>query len=342
MIPAKRIFLIQTAFFGDVVMSTNLPRELHKIYPEAEIDIVLIPQTALLYLHNPHIRRSYLFDKRNPLRRIPSLLRLIIRLRPRRYDLGISVHVSFSSSLILLFSGARTRLGYPRQRFTNLTIDLPKGLPVVQRGLLLLKALAARDYDHQTEVFVPQDQAEKVAEFLSEQNLRNQGLVALAPGSVWATKRWLPEYFAEVVAALARQGISCLLIGSAADRPLCASIIDQAQAPALNLAGRFDILASAELIRRCHLLITNDSAPLHLANAVRTPVLAIFGPTVERFGCFPYREGDRVVQIDLSCRPCGKHGHQNCPQGHFRCMREISPGEVIADALEMLGEGKQE
>lgn len=342
MIPAQRIFLIQTAFFGDVVMSTPLPRELHKLYPRAQIDIVLIPQTKALYRHNPHISRIYLFDKRNPFKRLPSLMQLIWQLRRRKYDLALSVHVSFSSSLILLGSGARTRLGYPRQKFTSLTIDLPKGLPVIKRGSLLLRALAEREFDHQTEVFVPPEAVARVSEFISGQNLTERSLVAFAPGSVWATKRWLPEYFAEVVADLARRGFSCLLIGGTADQALCSAIIEQAQTPAFNLAGRFDILASADLIRRCRLLITNDSAPLHLANAVRTPVLAIFGPTVERFGCFPYREGDRVMQIDLPCRPCGKHGHQKCPQGHFRCMRGTSSREVIANAVEMLSEGKHE
>jgi ADP-heptose:LPS heptosyltransferase len=93
----------------------------------------------------------YLFDKRNLLKRIPSFIKLVHTLRKNNYDLAISVHISFSSSLLMLLSGAKIRLGYPRQKFKNLTIDLPKGVPVVKRGLLILKALSDQEFEYQTE-----------------------------------------------------------------------------------------------------------------------------------------------------------------------------------------------
>lgn len=332
----KRIFLIQTAFPGDVVMSTPLPRALKLLYPEAELDIVLIPQTRILYEHNPHISHIYLFDKRDPLRRWPALIRLIRQLRQRRYDLALSVHISFTSSLIMLLSGAKIRLGYPRQKFTTLSVKMPKGVPVVKRGLLLLKALSDRDFGHQTEIFVPVDTQTKVEAFLQARHLDPGKLVAIAPGSVWATKRWLPGHYSSLVAKLYEYGYQAVAIGGKEDAVLCGRIIEDSRTPAVNAAGELSLLGSAWLIRNCRLLVSNDSAPLHLANAVQTPVLGIFGPTVKSFGCYPFREGDRVLEINLDCRPCGKHGHQSCPRRHFRCMREISPQTALAAALEML------
>ncbi|TDF73179.1 lipopolysaccharide heptosyltransferase II [Candidatus Syntrophosphaera thermopropionivorans] len=332
----KRIFFIQTAFFGDVIMSTPIPRALKQLYPEAKVDIILIPETRIIYQDNPYVDNIYLFDKRNLLKRIPSFIKLVHTLRKNNYDLAISVHISFSSSLLMLFSGAKIRLGYPRQKFKNLTIDLPKGVPVVKRGLLLLKALSDQEFDYQTELFIRPEIQKKVQEYIHSNKLTPEKMIAIAPGSVWPTKRWLPDYYAEIVKALTVEGYQCVMIGSGEESQLCQEIIEKAGVQAFNSAGNFNILGSAELISNCRLIITNDSAPMHLANAVKTPVLAIFGPTVQRFGCFPYREGDRVVQVDLKCRPCGKHGHKRCPEGHFRCMKDITPEMVLQYAKEML------
>lgn len=332
----KRIFLIQTAFLGDVILTTNLPRAIKEIYPAAKLDLVVIPTTRMIYANNPYIDQIWTFEKKKPLRKAISFIRLICDLRPRRYDLAISVHVSLTSSLIMLLSGAKERLGYPRQRYTTISVDLPKGIPVVKRGLMLLKALSDEEFDHQTELFVPPRTQVRVENFLAANSLKPEKLVGLAPGSVRATKRWLPQYWSQVLKELESKGYQTVLVGGNEDKQLCERIIRDSGTRTLNATGKFDILGSAWLIRNCRLLISNDSAPLHLANAVQTPVLAIFGPTVKRFGFFPFRDCDRVLQIDLDCRPCGKHGHRRCPRGHFNCMTLISPGIVTKTALEML------
>lgn len=332
----KRIFLIQTAFLGDVILSTNLPRAIKQIYPGAELDLVLIPSTREIFAHDPHVNRIWVFDKGHFPGKVRSFFQLVKNLRKRRYDLAISVHVSLTSSLIMLLSGAKERLGYPRLRFATLSIDLPKGIPVVKRGLMLLKALSDKEFDHQTELFVPPETRSRVEQFIAANSLKPEKLVALAPGSVRATKRWLPQYYSHVLKDLESKGYQTVLVGGKEDGQLCERIIHGAGTRTVTAAGKFDILGSAWLIKNCRLLISNDSAPLHLANAVQTPVLAIFGPTVKRFGFFPYRACDRVLEIDLDCRPCGKHGHRRCPRGHFKCMTLISPELVTKTALEML------
>lgn len=335
-VPNNRILVINTAFLGDAILGTPLVRALKELYPNALIDIVLIPQTAAIYKHNPHINEIYLFDKRNRLKRMASFWGLIGVLRKNRYRMAISTHVHLSTTMIMQLSSIPMRVGFRRLKGLTAAVTVEKGLQVVKRNLKLMRPFTKREFTHHTELFWDQTTQDQSEAFIQEHQLDTNKLIALAPGSVWATKRWLPEHFAQVVSSLTEAGFQCVLVGGKEDKALCAMIITESKTDAVNAAGSFNILGSAALIKSCRLLISNDSAPLHLANAVGTKVLAVFGPTVKRFGFFPIGAEDRVLEIDLDCRPCGKHGHQKCPLKHFRCMREILPEMVINGALEML------
>jgi heptosyltransferase-2 len=165
--------------------------------------------------------------------------------------------------------------------------------------------------------------------------LADGGFVAVAPGSVWATKRW-PGYPALSAALAATHAV--VVVGGPGDGALAQEIV--AACPpgrALDATGRLPLLASAELLRRAALLVTNDSAPQHLASAMGTPTLTIFGPTVPEFGFGPLAPGSRTVGVsDLACRPCDPHGPARCPLGHWRCMRDQGPDAVAAVARTML------
>jgi heptosyltransferase-2 len=151
---------------------------------------------------------------------------------------------------------------------------------------------------------------------------------ALAPGSIWGTKRW--PYYAELAAALDRTSV---IVGGMEDVPLADSIVATAPGRVVSAAGALSLRASAALIERASVLITNDSAPLHLATAVGTPVVALFGPTVPEFGFGPRGPGDVILGMaDLACRPCSSHGPPTCPLGHHRCMRDLSV-ETVAKAV---------
>jgi heptosyltransferase-2 len=161
-----------------------------------------------------------------------------------------------------------------------------------------------------------------------------QPLVALAPGSVWATKRW--PYYADLARSLGRDA-HVVIVGSDADRSLAGEIIRATDGRAVDATGRLSLLASAELIGRARLLVSNDSAPLHLASAMNTPTVAVFGPTVPAFGFGPLADQAVVAEHpSLDCRPCDRHGPQRCPLGHWRCMREITAGDVAALARAIL------
>ena len=170
-------------------------------------------------------------------------------------------------------------------------------------------------------------------------------MVALAPGSVWFTKRWPEEHFLAVARALLHDGVPVVLVGGADDAALCARIAEGCGegAAILNAAGRLSLLQSAELLRRCALLVSNDSAPMHLAGAVGTPVFALFGATVPSFGFAPLGPRDRVFELQgLACRPCGIHGGQECPIGTFVCMRDLTPASLLAPIGEFLSQYRAE
>jgi heptosyltransferase II len=332
----NKILIIQTAFLGDAILTTPLIRALKQTFHESLIDILIIPETAIVFENNPHIHRIISFDKRNKLYRTTSFFKVLNQLQLNNYDLAVSAQLSFTSSLLMYLSGIPNRLGFPRQRLLTMTIDLPKGIPVVKRYLRLMTAITDQEFSYQTELFWDKTVEERADFVLSNFCKPPDIVVGLAPGSIWPTKRWPAEYFSELITMIARNNIKVILIGGNDEVGLCKLIANNSRAESLNLAGKLSILGSAAVIKRMDLIVTNDSAPMHLANAVETDVIAIFGPTVQKFGFYPFRSKDKVIEINLTCRPCGKHGGKICPQKHFRCMKAITPDLVLKNVLDIL------
>lgn len=162
--------------------------------------------------------------------------------------------------------------------------------------------------------------------------LSMQKQVCIFPGSVWATKRWTEEGFTEVVRGLVERKYKVLLLGGPEERALCESISSKVSGVEV-LAGKLSIQQSIEKVGESDLVIANDSAATHMAALQSTPAITLFGPTTLDLGFRPWSDLARVVQIDLDCRPCGAHGHQQCPLGHHHCMKWIKPETVLAQAL---------
>jgi heptosyltransferase-2 len=156
-------------------------------------------------------------------------------------------------------------------------------------------------------------------------------LIALAPGSAWATKRW--PYYPALAAALAPRA-RVVVIGGADDRALAAEIVaavGEMPRAVIDATGALPLLATAELIGRCVAVVTNDSAPQHLASAMGTPTVTVYGPTVAAFGFGPLAPRHAIAGVeDLPCRPCDRHGPARCPLGHWRCMRDLPVSQVEA------------
>lgn len=152
--------------------------------------------------------------------------------------------------------------------------------------------------------------------------------VLIAPGSVWPTKRWTVAGYIGAAKTLAAQGYEIVLIGSPEERELCARIAG-AVTDSKNMAGDLSLLKLIQVMATSHVLLTNDSGAMHMASVAGLPTVAVFGPTTLAQGYRPWQSHAVVVQKDLDCRPCGKHGGKQCPLGHHHCMVQITSDEVV-------------
>lgn len=332
----ERVLVVQTAFLGDVILTLPLIRSLKMSYPAAEIDVLVVPKTSEVLRNNPSIRSVMLFDKRGTDAGIGGFIREIRKIRKEKYDLAFLPHRSLRSTALVRLAGIPRRIGFhPSAGRFLLTdvIEYESSAHEIDRNLNLLRALDLQPPRPQYPDLYPSG-ADRVA---VDHLLRACGLdgrerlVGIAPGTVWNTKRWPPDRFADLAGRLLAGGFRPVILGGQEDASLLSPYLSRESASRLVVAaGQLSILQSAELIRRCRALVCNDSAPMHLAVAVRTPVVAIFGATIPQFGFAPVGENDIVLEtMGLPCRPCSKHGGNVCPVKTFDCMMNIPPLRVF-------------
>ncbi len=334
--PPDRILIFQTAFLGDVVLTLPLVQVLHREFPNTLIDFLTTPKAAAILRNHPAIHAVIEYDKRGGQRGLGGMFSISSILRAQRYGVALVPHRSLRSAIVTALSRIPERIGFDvsagRLLFTE-TVQYRKNVHEIERNLCFLNALDIRIPKKELPSVYPSTaDVHAVDRFISEIQIKpNDKLIAIAPGSVWNTKRWPSERFSDLVRRITAVGMKAVLVGGKEDESLCKEIASNAQGTAVYLsAGRFSILQSAELLRRCAALVSNDSAPMHLAVAMRTPVVAVFGATVPSFGFAPYGEKDVVVQIErLPCRPCSIHGGDTCPIGTFDCMVKISAEMVF-------------
>jgi len=325
--------VIQTAFLGDVVLTTPLISVLSRRH--GPVDVVTTPAAGGLLETHPGVASVIRYDKHGSDGGLRGTLKLASVLRSRRYSTAYLPHRSFRSAMLALLSGARERVGFADSAaaitYTR-RVPRPSGGHEVDR--LLTLAAATGELPGVTLGLTADDH--RAAERWLEAHRVPPGFVAFAPGSIWGTKRW--PYYSELAT---RSDRTCVIVGSADDGRLADAIAAAAPGRALSAAGALSLRASAALLSRAAVLVTNDSAPLHLATAVGTPVVALFGPTIPAFGFGPRRRGDVTLGRDgLACRPCSRHGPERCPLGHHRCMRELSV-ETVATALAAVLSGEE-
>jgi heptosyltransferase-2 len=320
--------VIQTAFLGDVVLTTPLLAALAERY--GPVDVVTTPTAAVLLETHPAVGTVIRYDKRGADRGLRGLWTLGRRLRARRYARAYLPHRSWRSAALALLAGTAERTGFadsPAALAYTRRVPRPATGHEVERLLTLAHTDAGAGPAAVPAVHLALTADDRAAAdaWLRERNV-GAGFVALAPGSIWGTKRWAG--YPELAAAL---DAPIVVLGGRDDAPLADQVVAAASGRAYSAAGALGLRTSAALIARAGVLVTNDSAPLHLATAVGTPVVAIFGPTVPGFGFGPRGPRDAIVEHpSLACRPCSAHGPQVCPLGHHRCMRELSVASVLA------------
>jgi heptosyltransferase-2 len=328
--------VIQTSFLGDTVLTTPLLVQLANRGP---VDIVTTPAAATLLRGHPAVREVIAYDKRGAESGLFGLWSLASRLRETKYDVAFLAQGSLRSAVLAWLAGIPSRLGFATSSGRWLYTQRVPYREDLHHAARLLQLARPNGREATPEELRPslapgEPERREVDALLKEHGVaQGTTLIGMAPGSVWGTKRW--TYYPELAPLLADAG-RVVIVGSAADREAAAAIVAAAPA-AIDASGRLSLLASAELIGRCGVLVTNDSAPLHLASAMGTPTLALFGPTVPAFGFGVLAPDSAEMGIDsLPCRPCDRHGPKRCPLGHHRCMRDLSAIAVAEQARALL------
>ncbi len=342
---ARRILVIQTAFLGDIVLTTSFLANLRALAPEAEIHFLTTPAGAQLLRVNTMGIQPIAYDKRGQERGLRAFWNKARELRALQPDLVFCLHRSFRSALLTKYSGGES-WGFTEAAgsfFFDHAIARAGKIYEAEKNNGLLEAWAGVSIGSLYPRLEAGAQAEQEAARLVE---ALGPFAAFAPGSVWATKRWPAERFGALAAALAqKRGWQAVFVGSdtTEDRAAVAEATATFQRltgrAALNLAGKTNLGVLTAIFARAQLVVANDSAPLHMAIAAGRPVLGIFGPTTKDLGFFPLAPAGRsaVVEVEgLYCRPCGLHGHQRCPETHFRCMLELSPERALAEVEKLL------
>ncbi|WP_294657963.1 glycosyltransferase family 9 protein [uncultured Fusobacterium sp.] len=331
-----RILIIHTAFIGDIVLSTPLIKKLRDTYPKAEITYLTTPVGASILRNNPHLNHIIEYDKRGEHKGIKGFWAIAKKLKMEAYNLVITPHRYLRSTFLTFLTGAPIRRGYDSAAASflyNERVHYDKSKHEVEKLLSFVPKDEGKRYE--IEIFPTELEVEKVDKLLEK---RREKVVVVAPGSKWFTKKWPLEYFNRVIKELEkREDTTVVVVGGKEEMffnmPLANTTID--------LRGKTTLLELAEVIRRADIVLTNDSSPIHIASAFpNVRILALFGPTVEKFGFFPWSKNSEVFQVEgLECRPCSIHGGNSCPKKHFKCMLDIKP-EMVLERIESILESE--
>ena len=310
----QRILLLRIERIGDLIMALAAIRDVRALAPDAEIDLVVGAWNAELASALPYVTRVLTMTPGWLARdgggeSFLALVRTAMNWRRRAYDLAVNFEPDIRSNLLLALSGARWTAGW----------TTGGGGALLDRGLAYdtgahttanLRRLVAEVFDSQPPssnlplLVLPDSARERVEHRLGRTGRPLAG-VHVSGGRL--VKQWDPARFADVAARLVKNdGARILLTGSAGDRPM----VDQVKAglPAedvIDVAGEASLLELAALIERCDVFVTGDTGPMHLAGAVGTPIVAVFGPSEpKRYA--PTGPADRVIRIDLPCSPCNR------------------------------------
>ncbi|OLC09183.1 MAG: hypothetical protein AUH41_06000 [Gemmatimonadetes bacterium 13_1_40CM_66_11] len=320
-----RVLCVRFSSIGDVLLTTPLVRALHRRHPDAELYFVTKRAMAPLVVENPHLDRVIELE---PNERITDLARRLRALRPTH---GLDLHGSLRSAALRVLVpcqwGRYSKRKLARTALIAAKINMyGKHVPVPERYFEAARALDVHPDGGPPEFFLAPAARERVARWLTERGLDRQPFAALAPGAAHATKRWPIRHWTALAEQLRKMGYGLVAVGGTDDRELAAQVGSGVH----NAAGEFTLQETGACLARATVLVSGDTGVMHMATGVGTRVLALFGPTVELFGFFPYASRAEVLERDLGCRPCSAMGTERCPLGHHRCLEEIFPDQVAA------------
>ena len=329
-----KVLIIRLSSIGDILLSTPFIRQVRKTFPDAEIDFIVKDIYKDLLTFNPHINELHCLKLNEGHKELDNLK---VKLREKSYNVIFDLHNNMRSNY--LRHGIHTGKSYSIKKekikqtlLVHFKINLYENVtPIPKRYLSVAKDYDIADDGKGLELFWKKETKESAEKKVISMGLElNHPYICLAPGAGFFTKRWPQEKFENLVELIQQdQKNQIIVLGDAKDMEIGLSL--KKHKYIIDSTGKLSLLETAYIISKGRMIVSNDSGMMHMATAVKTPVLAIFGSTVKELGFFPYRAQSLVFEnSDLSCRPCSHIGRDTCPKGHFKCMDEISPEQVYA------------
>jgi len=347
------ILIVKTSAIGDVIHTLPALHALRRHYPQARIDWLIEEAAADIVAGHPALDRVLVSKRKrwvqalrsgpNRLQAWRELWAFIRQLRATRYDLLIDFQGLLKSGMLVAASRAKRKVGLGRGMehaecsyiFLNERVPaVDMNIHAVDRGLLLLAAIGIKTDEVVFDLPLGPEHFRQVESLLGSRGIADPArVVPINPVATWPTKLWDNAGFAQVADWIIGQGLPVVFTGGKGDRPVIDDIILRMRQPAVSLAGDTTLKTLAALYRMAPLVISTDTGPMHLAAAVGTPVVAVFGSTAPwRTG--PYGKRHQVVRLDLPCSPCLK---RECD--HRRCMNDLAPELVISAVKRLLAGG---
>lgn len=324
------ILLVRFSSIGDILLTTPLVRALRRRHPEARLVFVTKRGMAPLVAENPHLSDVLTLAPDEPVR---DLARRLRALGPTH---GLDLHSSLRTAALRWLVRCRWR-GYSKRKLARTMLIATKldvygrALPVPERYFEAARGLDVRPDGAGPEFFLAASARQRVTAWLAAHGVGDAPFAALAPGAAHATKRWPPAHWLALAERLRAAGLVPVIVGGPDDRGVAQQLAAGGQG--VSAAGELSLQETGALLERARLAVTGDTGVMHMATGVRTPVVALFGPTVRQFGFFPYQAKSVVLERPLDCRPCSAMGSRRCPLGHHRCLDDLAPGDVAAAAL---------
>jgi heptosyltransferase-2 len=336
----QKICVIQTAFIGDVVLSTAMLESLHAKYPIAKIDIVVRKGNEALFANHPFINEVIVWNKQS--QKYKNWFLVLKQLRANKYDALINVQRYAATGLWTALSKAKMTIGFDKNPLSFLFshkvkhLAMQPGLHEIQKNHALILTIDAAIELVKPRLHPLHTDFEKI------KHLQSEPYICIAPASVWFTKQFPIEQWIHFLNQLPFDG-KVYIIGGPGDKALGDQIIAGIKSNAtlfdnvINVTGQFHFLTSAALQKGAVLNYVNDSAPMHFASAVNAPVVAIYCSTSPDFGYGPLSDNSFIVQTQekLACKPCGIHGKKACPLSHFNCGFTIQMQQLYAPLVQV-------
>jgi len=294
-------------------------------YPQAQIDFLLKEEYKQVYEFNPYISNLITYKKNAD----EKILRE--RLRREGYDLVVDLQNNFRSRKLLKNTGGIRKVFHKPtlNKFLLVKFKINRFKEIVSVPEYYARTFGNLQLDEKgLDLFLPAE--------VKTQLPPGEKYIGFCPGSKHFTKMWPDKYFIELGNSLSKQGFRIVIFGGRDDITIAESIAGKING-AINLSNDNDLFATAAGMKSCDLVVCNDSGLMHTASATGTPLIAIFGSTVREFGFTPYKIKSLILENNLlNCRPCSHIGRSNCPEKHFKCMMDITPGFVHEKVIEFL------